>query len=83
MNPDEFDLSLERLARSEEHRTRTAGLGTSRQGQALAREYRGQLAGRITEDRTYSRRDKTVWRALKGTDDSIAHQIAGRRHQRR
>jgi hypothetical protein len=73
MNPDEFDLSLERLARSEEHRTRTTGLGTSKQGQALGRQYRQPLVDRIAEDRSYSRRDKDVWKAIKGnTDDTIA-----------
>jgi hypothetical protein len=72
MSADEFELSLERLARSEEHRTRTTGLGTSKQGQALAREYRQPLIDRVTKDRTYGRRDKVVWRALKGTNDTIA-----------
>jgi DNA-directed RNA polymerase len=72
MNPDELDRSLERLARSEEHRTRTTGLGTTKQGQALARQYRQPLVDRIAEDRAYGRHDRDVWRALKGTDDALA-----------
>jgi DNA-directed RNA polymerase, mitochondrial len=68
MNP-EFDRSLERLARSEEHRTRTTGLGTTKV-RHLARQYRQPLADRIAEDRDCGRRDKGVWRALRGIDDN-------------
>jgi hypothetical protein len=50
-DPKELDRSLDRLLRSEEHRTRTTGFGTTKQGQALARQYREQLAGRIAADR--------------------------------
>jgi len=70
--PD-IDHSLERLLLSEEHRTRTTGFGTTRQGQALARQYRKQLADKIAADRTYGRQrhKKDVWRALKGMDDEV------------
>jgi hypothetical protein len=70
MNPDELDLSVGRLLDREDSRTRTTGLGTTKQGHALARQYRQPLVDRITEDRTYGRRDRDVWRALKGIDDN-------------
>jgi hypothetical protein len=47
----DFDRSVERVARSEEQRARTTGFGTTKQGQALVRKYRGQLADRIGEER--------------------------------
>jgi hypothetical protein len=38
-----------------------------------ARQFREQLAGYITADRTNGHRDKNVWRALKGiSDDALA-----------
>jgi DNA-directed RNA polymerase, mitochondrial len=71
--PKEFDRSLDRVLRSEDHRRAATGFGTTKQGQRLAREYREQLAARIATDRTYGRRDKSVWRALKGMgDDALA-----------
>jgi hypothetical protein len=64
MKPTDLDRSLDRVWRSEEHRTRTTGFGTTRQGQALARQYRKQLADSIAADCK-----KDVCRALKGIDD--------------
>jgi DNA-directed RNA polymerase, mitochondrial len=64
----DFDRSVERVARSEEQRARTTGFGTTKQGQALVRKYRGQLADRIGEERAYGR-NKAAWRALRGTND--------------
>ena len=61
-----FDHSADRLADSEDFRARTTGFGTTRQGQAVAKRYRLQLATRIAEDRATGR-NKAVWRALKGT----------------
>jgi hypothetical protein len=67
--PPELDASLDRLLRREDHRSSTAGFGTTKQGQALARQYREQLTDRIRADRSYGRRVKEVWGALKGLDD--------------
>jgi hypothetical protein len=39
------------------------------QGRALTREYQSQLAHRIGIARVTTRRDKVLWRALKGIDD--------------
>src|SRR5262245_30557422 len=64
----EFDRSLDRLVRSEEHRNRVTGFGTTKQGAAIVRQYREQLADRIAADRARGSRDKDLWRALKGID---------------
>ena len=56
------------LCESEEHRTKAAGFGTTRQGQALTLSYREQLTNVIRADRTVGG-DKAVWRALRGIDD--------------
>jgi hypothetical protein len=68
--PTDLDRSTGRLVDSEDYRSRASGFGTTKQGQGLAREYREQIAARITADRTNGRRDKNVWRALKGMDDA-------------
>jgi hypothetical protein len=69
--PTELDLGLDRLWRSEDHRGHTSGFGTTKQGQALARKYREQLADSIrTADRGKRRRDKTVWSALRDIGDA-------------
>jgi hypothetical protein len=47
---DDLDHTAERLWRSEEIRARLAGFGTTKQGQALARKYRGQLAKKVGDD---------------------------------
>jgi hypothetical protein len=72
----DFAYSVERVALSEEHRARVTGFGTNRQGQAINRQYREQLANRIGSDRLCGRRDRAVWRALKGcTDDDLAFDL--------
>jgi DNA-directed RNA polymerase len=72
MKPN-LDHTVERIAHSEDYRARTTGLGTTKQGQALVRQYRARLADRIGADRILGRRDKAVWRALKGiSDDDLA-----------
>jgi hypothetical protein len=68
MNTD-LHHSAERLAKSEEYRARAAGFGTTKQGQALTRQYRERLADRISADRALGRRDKVVRGALKDIDD--------------
>jgi DNA-directed RNA polymerase, mitochondrial len=74
MNTD-FDRSLKRLVDGEDYRTRTAGFGTTKQGLALAREYRAQLADRIGADRAHGC-DKVVWRALRGVvDETLADRL--------
>jgi hypothetical protein len=65
----EFDRSLDRLLDAEVHKARTTGFGTTKQAQALARQYRQQLADSIKADRVFGRRIKAVWGALKGLDD--------------
>jgi DNA-directed RNA polymerase len=65
---NELDRSLERLLRSEKHRTRLTGFGTTKQGQALTRKYREQLADKIGAERAHGR-NKPLWRALKGIDN--------------
>jgi hypothetical protein len=57
------------VARREDYISRTTGFGTTKQGQAVTRRYREQLADRIRADRFNGRRDKGVWRALRGHDD--------------
>jgi DNA-directed RNA polymerase len=70
LKPTDFDRSLDRVARNEEARARASGFGTTRQGQAMARQYLQPLAASIAAERAHGR-DKDVWRALKGikTDD--------------
>ena len=70
--PD-IDRSLKRLLDGEDHRSRRFGLGATKQGQALTRQYRPELADIIRADRTRGRRDKAVWGALrvKYNDDDL------------
>lgn len=65
---DDFDRSLERLARSEDQRAKLAGFGTTKQGRALARRYYKQFAERISDERA-SGRGKAVWKALRGIEN--------------
>src|SRR6516165_2999085 len=65
----DLDRSLERLNRAEEYKRTVLGYGFTKQGQALRREYEVQLAGRISDARVTKRRDRVLWRALKGIDD--------------
>lgn len=72
MNTDDFSRSVHRVLHSEDHRAQTTGFGTTKQGLALARQYREQLADKIAADRADAR-DKVVWRALKDIDvDTLA-----------
>ena len=48
---DDYDRSLERVARSEERRAKLTGFGTTKQGRALARRYCERLADRISANR--------------------------------
>src|SRR5262249_4148250 len=64
----EYERTEERLFLNEAFRATTPGLGTTKQGQALARKYRSQLAARIAEDRVRPD-DREVWRVLVGNDD--------------
>jgi DNA-directed RNA polymerase len=66
----ELDRSLDRVLDGEEYRTDATGFGTTKQAQALRRDYRQPLADRIAADRTYGYRNKDVWRALKDMDDA-------------
>ena len=65
----EFDRSIDRLLRSEGHRSGATGFGTTKQGQALVRNHLEQLTNKITADRKRGG-DKIVWGALKGIGDS-------------
>ncbi|HEY6700146.1 MAG TPA: hypothetical protein VI137_04895, partial [Pseudolabrys sp.] len=65
-----IDRSLERLWGGEKHKSDTTGFGTTKQAQGLNREYREPLAAVIAADRTYGRRDKAAWHALKGMDNA-------------
>jgi DNA-directed RNA polymerase, mitochondrial len=67
MNND-YDRSLERLARSEYQRAKLSGFGTTRQGQALARQYHTRLAERINAERATGR-PKHIWKALRGHEN--------------
>ena len=72
MKPN-LDHTVERIADSEEYRARTTGLGTTKQGQSVVRQYWKQLADGIGADRVLGRRDKAVWKALQGiSDEDIA-----------
>jgi hypothetical protein len=48
---DDYDRSLERVARSEDQRARITGFGTTKQGRALARQYCERLADSIGASR--------------------------------
>ena len=62
---NDLDRSVERLARSEETRTRLTGFGTTKQGQAIERQLHDQLADIIVANRGSHRRERPVWGALK------------------
>jgi DNA-directed RNA polymerase len=61
--PTDFERSRERLLDAEDHRSEATGFGTTKQGQALAREYREQLAERIAADlgRGVVSGDRAAW----------------------
>lgn len=67
MNNDQ-DRSLARVVGSEDNRAKLFGFGATRQGSALVRQHRQQLADRIRADRVAGR-GKPVWRALRGIDN--------------
>ena len=73
MNND-FARSLERVAHTEDQRAKLGGFGTTRQGQALVRQYWEQLADIIAINRAAPAiRERLVWKALKGIkDDDLA-----------
>src|SRR5271169_5075225 len=74
MNTD-LDRSVERLAKSEEYRARATGLGTTKQGQALARQCRESRAVKINAERNRGW-DKALWLALKGiNNDKLAMRL--------
>src|SRR5262249_31605107 len=54
--PDDLDRSADRLLDNEAYRIRTAGLGATKQGQHLARQYRQLLAHNIGVERGRTRR---------------------------
>ena len=62
---DDYDRSIERVARSEDQRAKLAGFGTTKQGQALAGQYCQQLANSIKANRALGH-PKSVWKALHG-----------------
>jgi hypothetical protein len=64
----DFDRSLDRVVRSEEQRAKLTGFGTTKQGQALARQYIQQLADSIRSKRATGR-PKPVWKALHAIGD--------------
>ena len=65
----DLDRSLERLNRAEDYKRSALGYGLTKQGRALTRRYLQQLSDRISAARATKRRDKTLWRALRGVDD--------------
>jgi hypothetical protein len=62
MNTD-LDRSIERAWKAEEFRAKSTGWGTTKQGQAVARQYQEQLADLIDAERAFGR-DRAVWKAL-------------------
>ena len=59
--------TIERLAKGEATRARVTGFGTTKQGQAIARLYRKQLAKAIKANSDApALRERVVWGALKG-----------------
>jgi DNA-directed RNA polymerase, mitochondrial len=59
--------TIERLAEDEATRASLTGFGTTKQGQAIARQYREQLAKAIKANRNApAPRERAVWGALKG-----------------
>ena len=70
---DDYDCSLERVARSEDQLAKLTGFGTTKQGRALARRYCERLADFIGANRAIGR-PKPVWKALRGIkDDDLEH----------
>ena len=65
---DDYDRSLERVARSEDQRAKLSGFGTTKQGQALARRYNEQLADKISTERATGH-PKLIWKALRGLEN--------------
>src|SRR5262249_18304551 len=59
--------SAERLVGGEETRAKLTGFGTTKQGQAIRRQYHDQLADVIDANRADpARREKAIWGALRG-----------------
>ena len=67
MNND-FNRSVDRVARNEERRAHLLGFGMTKQGQALARQYVQQITAAVSAGRA-SGRSKPVWKALRRIDD--------------
>ena len=65
---DDYDRSLERVARSEDQRAKLSGFGTTKQGQALARRYHTRLADKIGAARATGH-PKPIWKALRGLEN--------------
>ena len=65
---DDYDRSLERVARSEDQRAKLSGFGTTKQGQALARRYHTRLADKISAERATGH-PKPTWKALRGLEN--------------
>jgi DNA-directed RNA polymerase len=68
----DLDRSLERLTGSEETRAKLTGFGTTKQGQALTRQHREQLADEIASNRAHPAiRERPVWKAIRGSRDAV------------
>jgi hypothetical protein len=60
INPDDFDSSFDRLIKREYRTAEDFRFGVTRQGQAIGRKYRPQLAKIVEEQRAHGR-PKSVW----------------------
>jgi len=70
----DIDQSHGRLVRSEEHRAKDTGDGTTKTGLALTRKWLSDLAGHIARDRV--RKNRGVSAALKGlSDETVARRL--------
>jgi DNA-directed RNA polymerase len=67
---DDFEHSRGRWLDQEELRAKLTGWGTSRQGHAIRRKYRDQLAELLDADRRHPR-NREIWVALKDVDPDV------------
>ena len=73
---DDYDRSVERVARSEDQLARLTGFGTTKQGRTLARQYCPQLADNIGTNRG-SRAVRKALRGIKDEDLAFRLLVAG------
>ena len=79
---DDYDRSVERVARSEDQRAKLTGFGTTKQGRALARRYCERLADSISADVPLAAPSQSGRLYGASKDDDLALRLSDRRRQR-